>query len=170
MRRFAALLFCILFLFITGGYHLLFRISISEAKAAIKKQLRNQELPHITIFSFDKNEMKQLSWEDDEEFSLRGEMYDVIDKQFVEGKTVIRCISDKKETALVSAWQKLQNHNSSGRNTSGSLLKLLSLVYCPASFTCLPEPLRPGPCRKPGYVLNFVTAYPQVQTPPPKYC
>jgi hypothetical protein len=98
----------------------------------MKKLLRlhaNNEEQEVFIFSLNgKNNIEKLQWEGDDEFYLNGEMYDVIESKIINGKLVIRCISDKKETALIKNYEKITKENNS-KSKSALLLKLVSSCY-----------------------------------------
>lgn len=93
----------------------------------MKAYLKKAEHSDIATFTFNEEQLRSLSWEDDHEFSYKGEMYDVIEKTSHGDKTVIRCISDKKETALIKDFQMKTKEQSSQKNNS--LSKLLSLQF-----------------------------------------
>ena len=83
----------------------------------------------LLVFSLNnKKDLEKLEWEDDDEFELNGEMYDVIEKKTKDDKLIIRCISDKKETALVKSYEKI-NHEDNSNSRSVLLLKLVSSFY-----------------------------------------
>jgi len=79
----------------------------------MKAFLQNQKNHKDVIeFSFDNNELDQLEWENDHEFRYNDEMYDVIEKRIESGKLSVRCIADKKETQLLTEYQKTHKSNS----------------------------------------------------------
>jgi hypothetical protein len=133
----AILSLCCLFLNIIG-YHVIFYIRQAEIKTEMKKLLlqeKSNKEQTILIFSLnDENCISKLEWEDDEEFRLNGEMYDVVEKKIEDGKLIIRCISDKKETALISKFEKMNKENNS-KSKSALLIKLISSTYLPAENT-----------------------------------
>lgn len=96
------------------GYHLVFRVQLLSIKSEMKAFLRSQENHKDVIeLSFTHEESKKLEWEDEAEFSYKGEMYDVIEKQTKGNRILLRCIADTKETALLQEYQKNNNRNSS---------------------------------------------------------
>jgi len=137
----------------------------------MKKFLRLQSyVEDETVFTFsvdNKKALAQLEWEGDDEFMLRGEMYDVIEKKVVDGKLIIRCISDKKETALLKKFEKLSDENNS-RNRFALLLKLVSSSY----IVSLNEELFVEDIPVPS-TIYFQTKIPSsvrnVLTPPPRF-
>lgn len=87
----------------------------------LKKQKNTKD---VITFSFDKNELQKTDWENDKEFEYKNEMYDVIEKTNVDGRLVIRCVSDENETALLNEYQKTNK-----QNHSESILQLLTASF-----------------------------------------
>ena len=79
-------------------------------KAFLKDQKTHKDVVQI---NFTNEELNQLEWEGDDEFCFQGEMYDVIQKKSDGNKTIILCIPDKKETALLNEYQKTHKQNTS---------------------------------------------------------
>ncbi|SRR6266508_3149158 len=106
----------------------------------MKKILLNQpksEDENYFVFSLnDKKAIEQLEWEGDDEFSLHGEMYDVIEKKLENNKLIIRCLSDTKETALIRKYQKI-NNEANAKTKSGLLVKLVSSSYLATTNTII---------------------------------
>ena len=164
-----SLIFC-LFLNITG-YYIIFCVRQAAIKVEIKRMRCLQMSSHaetVLVFSLDdKNAMNRLKWESNDEFSIDGQMYDVIEKKISNNKLVFRCISDKKETALIRTYEKMNDENNA-KNKSALLLKLINLSYLPAksielfvSYTPLPSP----------YLHSEIipSRVRDVLTPPPQY-
>jgi len=83
----------------------------------------------VLVFALnDKKEIEKLVWEGDDEFRVSGEMYDVIEKKIQGEKLIIRCISDKKETALLKNYEKT-NREDNSKSRSALLVKLISSFY-----------------------------------------
>ena len=167
----AILLASSLFLYIIG-YHFIFHLRKTELKAQMKKFLRSQpqvEDETVFVFSLDnRNAIAQLEWEGDDEFMLRGDMYDVIDKKITGGKLIIRCIGDKKETALLKKFEKLNDENNS-RNRLALLLKLVTSSY----IVSLNEELVIEDVFVPSIIyfqVQISSSVRKVLTPPPRVC
>jgi hypothetical protein len=90
-------------------------------KAFLKSQ---KDYKDVVQLSLNEKESKQVYWENENEFRYNGEMYDVIEKKIKGNQIVIRCIPDKKETALLNEYQKNNKSNSSN-------LTLLQLITAP---------------------------------------
>jgi predicted transcriptional regulator len=125
------LLLCCLLLNIIG-YRIVFFIRHSEIKTEIKKLIllhaNNKEEEALVFALNDKNAIEKLQWDGNDEFRLNGEMYDVIEKKTQNGELFIRCISDKRETALLKKYEKI-NHEGNSRGRSALLLKLVGSSY-----------------------------------------
>ena len=162
------LLFCLVFA--SAGYHLVFRYQISHAKAQMKRALRNssRNSEDVTEFSFTNENLKQLEWEDDHEFRFKGKMYDVIEKQWQDGKLHIRCISDEKETVLIDQYMQINKNNHSDSKPLSSLIQLITAQFI-QPFALIPELCAIQIKNSfPFYSSRlFSTAFP-IHTPPPR--
>src|SRR5690349_3355175 len=97
--------------------------------------LRNSgELVEMT---FDQPAYDKLNWEEDNEFSYEGDMYDVAEKKVIDGKMHLLCIPDKKESKLLQQYQEQTNKSQSQDKTT---LLILLATYIPASDITLPVP------------------------------
>ena len=94
----------------------------------MKKELQHSWSGKTTVFIFEKKEIGNIEWEDEHEFRLKGEMYDVVDKYYKNDKLIVRCIQDKKEKELLEAYQKL-THKSTDSPGQISLLKLINTHF-----------------------------------------
>lgn len=168
VRNLVAILLFICLFFTVLGYHFIFYVQLTSAKAEMQKILPHiKDNAHITEFHLSAEEAQNLNWDDDNEFSYKGQMYDVIEKKIQNGALVIKCISDKNETAL------LDNYLSNQRNTSGNqpvsyLLKIVTNAFVRSSIICpaIPEKNLQTqflPYYSPTSFINF-----PVLTQPPK--
>lgn len=165
----ASLLLSCLF-FTVPGYYFLFKMQIAEAKSEMKTRLPQIKIDALTTFKLNRQQFAQLDWENDSEFSLNGKMYDVISTRAEGGTTVVVCVSDEKETTLVSAYQQLQKNNSSNKNTSGTFLKLITSPFLPSPGLKIQR----GDERNNDEIFFKVpgtaSAYRRVVSPPPRVC
>jgi len=134
----ATVLLCCLILALTGHYFI-FCIHLSKIKAEMKKELQHSWSGKTTVFIFEKKEIGKIEWEDEHEFRLKGEMYDVVDKYYKNDKLIVRCIQDKKEKELLEAYQKLTHKNTESPGQS-SLLKLISTHFIATVIDALHKP------------------------------
>ena len=133
MRQFIAILLLISFSVQIRGYHIYFHYQQTNIKKAAKRIIRQrlkQENSEEFVFSLSGgHEMPE--WKDDNEFSFRGEMYDVIEKRIEDGKIYVRCVSDKKETALIDNYRKITQDDFAGssKKRTSLIIKLISTFY-----------------------------------------
>jgi hypothetical protein len=124
------LLFCLILNIV--GYHVIFYFRQAEIKAEMKKSLLiRAHSEDETGFSFSLNDKKAIStldWVGDNEFKLNGQMYDVIEKKIENGKLILRCISDIKETALIKTFYQMNNESNSKRKLA-LLMQLVNNSY-----------------------------------------
>ena len=110
---------------------------------------------------------KNIVWEDDKEFKLGGKMYDVVSKEIVNGKQIVYCVDDEKETELIAKYNASQKKNNSDKK-SNSVNFDTSIIYC--------EVLQEYVYLKFSSVKNVIvfksnlsTADQKGVSPPPKY-
>lgn len=132
-------------------------------KAFLKDQKTHKDVVQL---SFEDDQSKQLCWEDDQEFSFKGEMYDVIEKKR-EGKIlIIRCIPDKKETDLLKEYQKQNKRNSS----SSTVFQLITTQFVlPVGFLIKPTE-RQIEIHYEDYSSSLQNIASTVILPPPDVC
>jgi len=120
-------------LFILIGHHIVFRLQQSGIKNEMKKMIRsNLSKTERETFSFSLNDqtaLSKLEWEDGHEFRLRGKMYDVIEKRIENGKLVISCISDDKETLLLSKLIDDWKENDRSNKIPNQLFQLFQALF-----------------------------------------
>lgn len=103
-------------------------------KRLILSQANSEDEDDFVFNINDKTALAKLEWEGDDEFSLNGEMYDLIEKKIVNNRLIIRALADKKETSLLKKYSDINDdHNSNGKTVV--LIKLVSGVYLPPSVT-----------------------------------
>lgn len=131
MKKIAAVILFICLFFTLVGYHFVFRLQLGEIKTEMKKKLRNSTDKDVTLLSFNADDAKKIEWEEEHEFRFNNEMYDVIEKHWQGNQLTIHCIADKKEKALLEAYQKITPDNS-GSSTKISLIKLITAPFLPS--------------------------------------
>ncbi len=101
-------------------------------RMAIRHEIKHNTLQQLTdnqLVVFSKNENF-----DKEEFEHNGIMYDVVRQETVNGKEILLCFEDKKETQLnraVEASIKKDLANSPIKNTQQKLINFLKLSFIP---------------------------------------
>lgn len=132
-------------------------------KAFLKSEARHKDVVEL---SFSAKEVKELEWENGHEFRYQNEMYDVIGQETKNGRLVIRCIPDKKETALL-----IQYRNTNKRRHSESLaVQLITIQFVlPADYSVdLPEKIIENYFCDHSFALHDPPAF--IVIPPPKNC
>jgi hypothetical protein len=173
MKKIISILLLLCLLLNIIGYHLIFHLRQAEIKAEMKKVLRlkaNKDDEIVFVFSLThKKALAKLEWEDDHEFRLNGEMYDVIERKIANHKLVIRCISDKKETALIERYEKM-NTESNSRDKLALLLKFFANSYLPSAPSEMIIRYKPVPSIIHPQTDNLSSQVRDVSTPPPQLC
>lgn len=102
-------------------------------KAFLRSEKNHKD---IVAFSFRVQAIQQLEWEDEHEFRYNDEMYDVVEKKAEGNQIIIRCIADKKETALLHEYQKQHKRNSS----STAVVQLITAQFLlPGNYSIKPS-------------------------------
>jgi hypothetical protein len=115
----------------------------------------------------DKKSIDKLHWEGDDEFKLNGQMYDVIEKKIENGKLILRCIIDKKETALIQMFHQMNNESNSKRKLA-LLMQLVNSSYLAVKNSETLITYRPVPSSIHPPTDSFSSEAPDVLTPPPQ--
>jgi hypothetical protein len=133
----------------------------------MKTALLQAKTGDLRQLSFTTAEWASLEWEDASEFSYQGDMYDVVRQVRQGGSVTAWCLSDEKETALLTAYLNTQKQTSEN-SSSNKILKILLSQYLPASVT-FQLPVTGAPQLKNTFL---VVALPEeattITTPPPR--
>jgi hypothetical protein len=122
LKKLSLIILIAVFAYGQVGYYIVMHHSQSVQKEVIKEKILSQfKEDELEIISVSDNH-KQIYWEEEgKEFSLNGQMYDVVKRVIVSGKVMLYCINDKKERQLVDDYNSITKHNSSsdkkGKNT-----------------------------------------------------
>ncbi|MGN6401043.1 MAG: hypothetical protein ACTHMD_11355 [Flavisolibacter sp.] len=163
MKKIAAVILFACLFFTIVGYHFVFRLQLGEIKAEMKEKLRNYADENVVEFSFNADDAKKIKWEEDHEFRFNNEMYDVIKKHQQGDQLIIRCIPDKKEKALLEAYQKITPDNS-GSSAKTSLIKLITAPFLPSQNITV---LKPQKTEQPVF-FNYRFYLPRMQCSVPE--
>ena len=151
------------------GYHLVFRVQIGQLKSAMKRNLRQKtNRKDVVEFAFDQEEVQQIRWEDEAEFSWKGEMYDVVEKREVQGKLYVVCIADKLEKKLLAAYQRSMEHKESPAKTVW--IKLMTSHFTIIAGLLLLPDLVILIRRFPQWISRICLRVNAIFTPPPEVC
>ena len=100
-----------------------------QVKKEIRQAWKIQNATELRFSLSDRSALAKLQWEDEEEFILNGEMYDVIAKKSDGKELIILCIKDKKENHLIKDYAKVSSDKQgdpSSKSKSTVLLKLIT--------------------------------------------
>ena len=173
MRKTIAILVLLSFFIQVTGYHLYFGVRRWEARFTMRNNLRRHlDNAWIQEFVFVGNTTaagSQPEWEEDNEFRLHGDMYDVISKEQCGDTLRVSCIRDDRETELIDEYLAFAKNNYSGKEKQkAAALKLLNHLFtCQATIagqflTAL------QPHSQPIYNNLLLYSPHEVLTPPPR--
>jgi hypothetical protein len=170
----AILLLICLFVEVIGFYFvfLVRRDAVKQEVWSYLQQKHQNNYAQVLSFPLNSSGTEEMpDWENEKEFSWKGVMYDVIDKKESDGKLVVTCISDDKETSLINNFEKTFSANTSNKNTKGSANQLIRLLTMP--YLALSN--QDDPLQLPGlheysdrYCLYFTQHSQDTLTPPPQ--
>ncbi|WP_234110057.1 MULTISPECIES: hypothetical protein [Chryseobacterium] len=72
----------------------------NHVKYKVKVDLINKNFKRKTVLAFAHDQLKNAQWIDQHEFVLDDEMFDVIMKEEIDGKTIYHCYKDAKENKI----------------------------------------------------------------------
>ena len=169
VRKIIAVLLLSCLLIATAGHYLAFRVQLYRLKAEMKRSLRQgRHRKEVLVLCLDAEQARQLRWEDEEEFSWQGEMYDVIEKRVNGSSLRIACIADKKEERLLQAYQ--QSAEKRGGWGRGLLVKLITTDFIYTSIELPATPQRKVAHRFPDFAAGLVFRPLAVAAAPPRGC
>jgi hypothetical protein len=166
-------LFIAVFLFNIAGYYPVFVLRQKQIQFELNQMLNQQvEKETIVKLSFEPVELSTLKWLKENEFSYKGEMYDIImTEQSEDGKLVFYCYADKKEKhLLVQFEQHVKRHIALEGNTSQKhekIVKCLVKDYLPVETH---ESVL-NSCVDISYsikMISYESFFPSKKSPPPK--
>lgn len=98
-----------------------------DIKAGKIKIGANKEVYEISL----NDNLQNIYWEDKEqkEFSLNGQIYDVVSSSKVNGKTMLYCYSDKEEQHLINDYNSITKHNSATGKKIKEIDNLITLFF-----------------------------------------
>ncbi|MDX2002745.1 MAG: hypothetical protein SFW35_09955 [Chitinophagales bacterium] len=107
MKRAFAILLISIFIFNEVGHLCIFLFE----RMAVRKEVKHSMLDaldngKLLAFSFSKQQLADLDWEDEHEFRLQGKMYDVVRREIKDGLVTLYCYSDDQETQLLAGLEK----------------------------------------------------------------
>lgn len=98
-----------------------------DIKSGNIKSGANKEVYKICL----NDNLQKIYWEDQEqkEFSLNGQIYDVVRRSTVNGKTMLYCYSDREEQHLINDYNSITKHNSATGKKIKEIDNLITLFF-----------------------------------------
>ena len=151
------------------GYYFFYTIKQYQIREAVKHQLLGA-LPEssLQIFAADN---EKIVWEENEkEFSIDGEMYDIAKIKIVENKKYFYCLSDTKETALINEFVKTVQKKTDNKQEKDSKdhFKFQTLSFQPFEETVAKHFFKSNKTIFPIFKQNPISVVFSVIGPPPK--
>ena len=177
MKKLTSILVVFVIVFHLFGYFAVFKVMQrnikKEIKTAIKQGVPDSELAY---FRFPVNKKIQekmgIRWLESNEFTYKGNMYDVVHKQYDGEFIIFKCVNDTQEKILFTGLNKqVKNtmNNDPAKSKTLNLLQKFSFVYITQSKDnngiIRKEVLR-SYYYKPKYFYNLPI---EVITPPPQF-
>ena len=135
----------------------------------INKFLPQEQLTVIELSQNDLNGDNEYIETDDNEICYYGQMYDICKKETVDDKVILYCYNDENETALNSAFSSYVDQNSNTKSNtpiSNYLKHLIKILYFSNYADKTFQITQDKTVTIDEY--QFISIYPDVNTPPPK--
>lgn len=137
---------------------------------ALRNNPRHKDIEHFE-FNLVNGEPSDPSfkWEEENEFSFRGRMYDVIEKKQEGNKFIIACVNDTKEDVLINELSGIQKERNSKPLKGGpSLYFLFGLFFSSGENIGITPPGEEIISYNFCYNISFSSISADIQTPPPR--
>lgn len=172
VKKIAAILLCLLFLFNIMGYYAAFIIHRSQLKREMKAFIRSDagiKSAQKLYIPYDQFE-SSVNFIEEHEFIYRNEMYDLVKKESTSTGIILYCINDKKEKLLLESTKEnvSRNHEqNNSTNRSISVVKNIIKEACPENISCHYHPVI---SQKNYFESSFglYSTFLPVDSPPPK--
>jgi hypothetical protein len=119
LKKTITISFLLLLFFSQAGYYFFYMFQQYQIKESVKHELL-AKLPESSLEIIDANAHKnEIEWEEeDKEFYLYGQMYDVAFIKMISGKKLIYCLNDSKEEELLKRFANAVNSGNEQNSTS----------------------------------------------------
>jgi len=130
MKKIIALSFILILLVNVFGYFISFSIQRYKIKQEVKQLVKQEKRRNTQHFIFTAQQYERLrQYENGNEFSLNGCMYDVVKKEFVNGNIILTAYYDHQETDLLTKFISFFNEESEQHNSKHTLLGFCLLEF-----------------------------------------
>ena len=157
------------------GYYIAFRVRQQELKSEVRVYLKSHKHDsHLTHLEFPAQNGKiihdKFEWEEGDEFSFAGSMYDVIEMKVEKDKVVFTCLEDKRENDLLKSFEQIQKRQNRGKSRSATALQFLSVVYYSPETDVIPSFDYDSLTSYYPYQSPIFDRSGEILTPPPRNC
>ena len=170
MKKSITISFLILLFFSQIGYYFFYLYQQYELKETVKHELLAQ-LPESSLEIIDANAVADdIEWEEEDmEFYLHGQMYDVAYIKTVNGKKMIYCLNDRKEDQLLKDLAKAvsSGNDQNSNNKHGHHIIKFQLSDFIISTENKITISQPATTKHVDYTVDLITNIIEIFTPPP---
>jgi hypothetical protein len=106
LKKVFSVVLAVIFIYNISGYYFIFLIQQSENRDLIQYRLKTKQVNDLVLIKLE-NENCDIEWENENEFSLDGKMYDVAFKVKKGSSNFLYCYNDSKEESLFTS---VKNH------------------------------------------------------------
>ena len=173
MRKTIVTTLLILFTASQAGYYCVYSFQQNEIKKQVKEQLKKL-LPEtsLQIIQAEENADAIIWQDDDKEFLLHGELYDVVKIKRVSGKTLLYCLNDKKEENLkhefAKAIKSATDNNATNKSGKANYKFQLSEYYFYNNTEKLSAINFTSPSKYLIFISSLSSSVKEVNAPPPR--
>ena len=166
MKKIISYIILLLFVFTTSGYYLLFKHIKHEIHHEVEQKIKNGiDKNELTVFIFLTDEENSIHWiKKNKEFTVNGEMYDVVEIKIKNNKKYIYCLNDIKEKQLIARFTR---HNRRRNKILNIIKKVTADKYVPVQATIDQLNNETAVCFG-IYNCNFKSITGDVYSPPPQ--
>jgi chorismate mutase len=166
VKKVTAASFLIMIFISQVGYYFFYSYRQHQIKEEIKEELF-AKIPESSLELIIQEQYgDRIRWEEqDKEFYLDGNLYDVAKVKHENGKTYLYCINDEKEKELLANLSKTVNRN---HRNGRSVLKFQFSVYVLNKTEIIPETFSAIPNEFPLLDVSLNTSFKETISPPPK--
>jgi hypothetical protein len=170
LKKTITISFLVLLFFSQIGYYFFYMFQQHEIKEAVKHALLSK-LPESSLEIIDANAHRNdIEWEEeDKEFYLHGQMYDVAFIKIINGKKLVYCLNDSKEEDLLKSLANAVNsgneQNSTGKHGHHVIkFQLSDFVMLSEHTIAINEPVS---VKYIDHSVTLITNLTEIFTPPP---
>jgi hypothetical protein len=133
MRHISAILLTLVLIWQSLGYFSYFEVSKVKISNEVKTFIKNGvPKDQLVPFIFSIQDYQNLKWKKHlKEFKYKDHLYDVVDKKNKNGKVILSCLSDIKETNLFHNLDQLVSKKLADQSNSSHSFQIFQLTHIP---------------------------------------